>query len=802
MHCKLTRLSLLISGIFMAAGTAAYAQTATTTDVGTVTVQGNSGTAQATGLIQQEESPKARSSVNRDYMDKQSPTGNPYQMINLLPGVNTYDNDGTGLFGGNIRVRGFNSDQLGFTVNGAPVNDSGSFAVYPQEYTDAENLCDIFVTQGSTDTEAPHVGASGGNIGMTTCAPEDKQRVRVSTSVGSNSLWKRYVRFDSGKLFDDRFKFFLSYSKTTADKFKGAGSAEKQHVDFGGNLNLGQGSFINANVLYNNAVSTYYRTVTKAQIAQYGPNYEYGTTPPVHQPGVNGTTQNDTTYGPNVAANIAGNNFYGFNVNPFKNYLATVNGHFQLSPTSSFDVDPYFWYGFGTGPSGIKTLTENNIGTQLGGGVRDINGDGDNRDTVYVYSASRTRTYRPGVTLKFNQQIDNHKLLFGYWYERARHQQTAPFSRVDNNGNVADLWLNNPDLWLRNQDGSFVQNRDTLTISTGKSVFMQDSINLMNDKLNVQVGARYSSIDRNYTNNPSLASASGGLYTVQKSYAELLPSLGIRFQLDQQQSVFFNAAKNFKAPGNFSYNGLLSGGKYVNGVYTGGTVRDVPVDKETTWNYDLGYRYNSDKWTLSGSAFFIDYRNRISSAWNEAFQAKIDTNVGDATSKGLELESGYALTKNLSMYGSLSYIKSKMKDNMRLDAANSLPTSGKEFPDTPNWLSGFSLQYQQDSWYVFGQAKYTGRRYTTLVNDDAIGGYTVFNAGAGATFPSTTWLKKPTIRLNVANLFDKQYLSLNANSSGSLLTNNAYDLPGSKGSPPSFYIGAPRTFTVTLTADF
>ncbi|OWY26635.1 TonB-dependent receptor [Herbaspirillum robiniae] len=797
MQLKHTRLSLLISGIFMAAGTGALAQT---TDVGTVTVQGNAGTPQATGLIQQEESPKARSSVNRDYMEKQSPTGNPYQMINLLPGVNSYDQDGSGLFGGNIRVRGFNSDQLGFTINGAPVNDSGNFAVYPQEYTDAENLCDIFVTQGSTDTEAPHVGATGGNIGMTMCAPEDKQRIRVTNAFGSNNLWKRYVRFDSGKLFDDRFKFFISYSKTTADKFKGAGGAEKQHIDFGSKLDLGQGSFIDADFMYNKAINNNYRSLTKAQIAQFGTGYDFGTRVPVHQPGVNGTAQNDTNYGPNAGINNGNKDlYYAYNINPFENWLATVNGHFQFSPTASVDVSPYFWYGFGTGGNQLQTLTEGNAGNLLGGGVRDINGDGDTRDTVFVYEGSRTRTFRPGITLKYNQQIDNHKLMVGYWYERARHQQTGQFSTVDNNGNISDMWQDNPALWLRNQDGSVVQYRDTMTISTGKSAFLQDSISLMNDKLNVQVGARYSTIDRDFTNNPS--QSAGGFYTLKKSYSELLPSVGVRFQLDQAQSVFANAAKNFKAPGNFSYFGLLSGGSFVNGVYTGGTLRNVPVEKETSWNYDLGYRYNTDKWTFSSSLFYIDYKNRIAQSYDPNTATRIDTNVGDSTSKGMELESGYALSRSLSLYGSLSYIKSKMKDNLRYDASTSLPVSGKEFPDTPNWLSGVALQYQRDGWYVFGQAKYTGRRYTTLVNDDNLGGYTVFNAGAGATFPSTSWLKSPTIRLNVFNLFDKQYLNLSS-SSGSQFTYNANTIGNSAGSAPSLYIGAPRTFTVTLTADF
>ncbi|NCW18769.1 MAG: Plug domain-containing protein, partial [Betaproteobacteria bacterium] len=83
-----------------------------------------------------------------------------FQLIDLLPGVSTFSHDPTGMFGGGLQVRGFNSDQLGFTIDGVPVNDSGNFAVYPQEYTDAENLCQLTVTQGTVDIDSPHVGAT------------------------------------------------------------------------------------------------------------------------------------------------------------------------------------------------------------------------------------------------------------------------------------------------------------------------------------------------------------------------------------------------------------------------------------------------------------------------------------------------------------------------------------------------------------------------------------------------------------------------------------------------------------------
>ncbi|MBX9899739.1 MAG: Plug domain-containing protein [Burkholderiaceae bacterium] len=118
------------------------------------------------GLLVQESVPKARSTVTAEELSKQRASGNAYSALELLPAVNSYSHDATGLFGGGLTLRGFNSDQIGATINGVPVNDSGNFAVFPQEYVDQENTCSVYVTQGSTDVDSPQVGATGGNFGI------------------------------------------------------------------------------------------------------------------------------------------------------------------------------------------------------------------------------------------------------------------------------------------------------------------------------------------------------------------------------------------------------------------------------------------------------------------------------------------------------------------------------------------------------------------------------------------------------------------------------------------------------------
>lgn len=784
-NIKPSQLALLVGALCGAP--ALWAQQSAPTDVGRIAVESLPGGTN-TGLIIQEDTPKARSSVNRAHLETLNPSSNPYQAIEMLPGVNTFSNDATGLFGGGLRVRGANSDQMGFTINGAPVNDSGSFSVFPQEYSDTENLCEVFVTQGSTDTEAPHVGASGGNVGMITCAPEDKFRIRLSQSLGNLNFSKTFLRVDTGKFANDSAKAYISYSKAGADKFKGPGKADKEHIDLGAEYKPNDSFIASTSFLYNKALNNNIRTLTYAQIAASGGQLDNSATPPKHlTPGVGAQIETAPV-----------DNYYEFNVNPFKNYLWTGKVEYKTSKDTSFSAEPYFWYGFGTGGQELTTLVESNAGNKVAGGVRDINGDGDTLDTVMVYRGSLTRTYRPGITLKTNTRIDNHNILAGYWYERARHIQTQPAVMIDNNGNATDRWLENSDAYLKLQNGAAYQGRDQMTVSAGSSLFLQDSIALMQNKLNLQLGVRNSEIKREFNNYSNQGTGQGADYSVNKTYSKLLPSVGARYTLDAQQQVFVNVAQNMKAPGNFSYGSLLTGGTVVNGVLAGATLRNAAVEMETSTNLDLGYRYTNEAWTFSGSVYYIDFKNRIARAYNPVSALSTDFNVGDVTTKGFEVESGYKINPNWSTYGSLSYTSSKMQSNLRTGVTTYEATAGKQMPDTPEWLSGLRLSYNSGSWYGNVDAKFTGKNFSTLVNDETVDANTLVNTTVGYRFANTAFLKKPSIQFNVSNLFDQDYVRINSGS-GSQFTTRAV---GAGGSSPSYYVGAPRFMSITLRTDF
>ena len=692
-----------------------------------------------------EDTPKAISTVTRTEIEQKSALNHVFQQINLRPGVNSYSYDATGLFGGGMRMRGFNSDQVGITIDGVPVNDAGNFAAYPAQFGDTENLQEIIVTQGSANSDSPSMGASGGSLGMTTANPANQARFHFEQTLGSNNAKKSFVRADTGYLLDNRLKSFISYSEASADKWKGAGGADRKHLDFKSVLNLDGGDSLTAGFLWNRIYNNNLRTLTLANINTLGANADFGIGAPQ-----NTLVLPSTINTPALNFNSAGYSNYNLNINPFENYIATLKGSINITPALKLDIEPYYLYGYGTGGNELTTLVASNAANKFAGGIRNINGAPLN--TVMVYSGAVTETQRPGITLRATTQIDTHQLMAGIWYEHSRHRRTQPAVVFNSAGISVDPWLQNPANYLLNQDGTPYQGRNYLTVSTADSFFLQDSISLAQDRLNLVLGLRQSRIKRDFTNYANNGTGNGANYTVAGNYAKTLPSLGARYQLTHEQQVFFNVAENFRAPPDSIYYNLLSGGTFVAGKLTGYTMKSVNVTAETSTNYDLGYRYAGKDLTASATLFFIDFKNRIGTGWDPVNQLNTNYNVGSSTTKGIELESAWRFQPNWSVYGSLTYTKSLMLQNLQT-AATGIPaaTAGKQFPDTPNWMAGAALQYRDGPWSHNLSGKYTGRRYSTLVNDESVSGFTLFNFDAAYHLPKVTLLHNPTVRFNVYN---------------------------------------------------
>ena len=474
-----------------------------------------------------------------------------------------------------------------------------------------------------------------------------------------------------------------------------------------------------------------------------------------------------------------------------------MSGSFKLAENTYLKVQPYLWYGYGTGGNQQRALSETgflNTATGRLGAGRDLNGDGDTLDTVIVANSSVTKTNRPGITAEINRSFDAHQVKVGVWYERAQHRQTGPAVAVDANGNPADIWLR--DGKILRPDGTPFESRDWLTVSPAWQAYFSDSYSFMGDRGLLQAGFRALQVTRKFTNTANEGGSTvnfNSTYSVEKKYNDILPQIGVRFKLDSEQQVFANIGKNFRAPPNFAYAPTNGNVTITNGV----AVLTGDIKAETSITTDLGYRFQSKAITFSATAFNVDFKDRQANSFDASTLKSIYTNAGNARTRGLELELGTVPVSGFSAYGSLTLQKSKVLSDIRTSATAVLPTSGKQFALTPQTIAGLSLQYANGPYYVRLKAKHTGNQFATLMNDEEVPSYMTADFDAGYKFGNFTFVKNTQLRLNVSNLGNTKFRNP---SSGTVL--NATAVGTQTASTVFYYLGAPRFFSMTLSADF
>ena len=732
-------------------------------DVGTIGVQGKATA--GGGYMVQEESIKGRSTITKEALDKQTATGNAIDKLKYTPGLNISSEDATGLSGFRFTMRGLNSDQVGMSVDGMPINDSGNYALYSNLLGDPENIDQIFVTQGSSEADGPHIGSSGGNIGIVTIRPTKETGAFVKQTVGSNATRKTFARLNTGEV--NGLSNWLSASHTEGQMWRGSGAVRADKVEWNSFFDAGNGNTANLILKYHEQDNNSYSQLTKSQFQQNGRKFDpYPATPTV---GSNGKL----------------NSYYALAQNPFQTFTGVLNTQFKLADNLALSVIPYYYWGNGSGVGSSSYAL--NRGSNAGG-VFDLgnlptaaqyNADGSSTTGVY-YRPSRTQTWRPGITTKLNWDLGDHSLQFGYWYERARQSQTQPFIALKSNGKPTDTW---PDgNAVVDANGNTVQGRDRFTVTPAQKVWAQDTW-YINPDWTLVAGLAYMNVKRDGTNNGSLTEQPEKRH---QTYNKLLPNAGLKYQLDERDQLFYSLSRNMRIPQNYV-------------LYDKG-VDSINSKPETSWNHELGWRFTGDDMTVAATLFYMQFKDRQVSS-KDINGDYADINAGSVNNSGLELEWSGLLPQHFNYYTSYTYTKAEQQDDLTVYNAGKailLPTSGKQFANVPKNMLAANIGYDDGRFYGTFGGKYTSKIYGDLTNDEAISGRTVFNAGAGIYLPvDKKVVKDATLRLNVDNLFDKKYLD------GVYTTKtNAASYSGFRDGDPAYIVGLERTVTVSLEANF
>lgn len=579
---------------------------------------------------------------------------------------------------------------------------------------------------------------------------------------------------------------------------------------------------------------------------------------------ITGTADLGGTSNGGTTANCTG--FYRIRINPSDTGNIRASSLFHLTDSLSLTFDPSFQYVLANG-GGITVVSEKDrrlIGNSGATGV-DLNGDGDTLDQVPLYSPNNTNTRRYGATLSLIWTPDDENVIqVAYTLDWGLHRQTGEMSAFDPvNGPIDDFGGLRDDhkYAIKTADGlSDLRQRDrkSYAILNQASLFYEGKY--WNDTVRLDLGVRVPYLERDLnqycylqatggfsqtapgvgfqyctTETPSalasngtvtFAGVSGATFTPPGHetvrYNRVLPNFGVTYQpWGPSNQFYFAYATELSAP---KTDDLYIGG--VTGFGTPGVHYSTfanSVLPETSTSYDLGYRYHGDDVHFGLVLWNSQFRNRIVSTFDPDQGISVDHNIGTVNFSGMDVDAGYDVDENLSLFGTFTYEKSRVVNNLALGNAPASPipssvageftiapdpttgvstlyanTAGKQLVETPEYMSTARAQYSIWGFRIGLQGKFVGSRYATDVNDYKVPSY--FTADADVTYDlgRIGW-DGSSLKFNVQNIFDEKYFSSVGTSKSCFTPISGQTVSGCT-SYPLLSVGFPRTLQITLKA--
>ena len=539
---KKTTLLLCSTAVVLPSMASAQSTGTVETEKDTIVITGTRAQKGVDGIVIQD-STKAKGLITQEYIAKQSPGQTLLSTINYIPGVNFTQNDAYGSSGGNIRIRGFDGNRVSVTFDGVPLNDSGNYAVFANQFLDPELVEQVNVNLGATDVDSPTASAAGGTVNFRSLIPTEKPGVLVDGSLGTFNFRRVFGMINTGVFTPFGTKAWIAGSRNIYDQWRGDGKIDKWQINARVYQPLGSnGDFIslaghynqNRNNNYNNPNQSDLNTLfgntlipktntiptdtvvvgdfSKAQwkaidsIAYLSECLDAGGNPVTRPVGVNGTAQVDpngppasgatnvcfTPDGPFVSQAVT--NHLGVQINPSNTGNVRGQSRFTLLDGLVLTIDPTYQYVLANGGSQGALIKENDDllkqGVAGSPGI-DLNGDGDFLDTVLLGRPSITNTNRWTVISSLVWKPDaTNTIRLAYTYDRAHHRQTGEYSFTDDHFKLTDPFFGRNGTPVITAAGTVLQNRDRTSIALLNQVSGQYIGKFFDNRLRLEVGLR------------------------------------------------------------------------------------------------------------------------------------------------------------------------------------------------------------------------------------------------------------------------------------------------------------------------
>ena len=676
------------------------------------------------------------------------PGTSPLKVMDKLPGVNFTSSDPFGAYEWSTRitVRGFNQNQLGFTLDGIPLGDmsyGNHNGLHISRAAIAENVDYVELAQGAGAASTASTSNLGGTAQFFTRDPSMDYGARVSQMLGSDNAQRTFLSLDSGD--HNGFSTYLSgvYSKT--DKWKGDGP--QQQWQFNGKALFQQDTWS----------LTAYAATSRREETDYG----------------------DLSLESQQRLGWDWDNYQ----NDWQRAVDAANGIYSGGVNS---LDDAYYLGRGLRDDDLASLTLNwdvsdVLSTKLQGYYHRNEGQGHWATPYAPSSASvpismRTTEYdieRTGFMPSLTLNLGMHTVEAGLWSETSVHGLERNFY----------LLSGAPDEIFFYRDPAvrvFSQRFDTDTLQ----YYVTDRIDMMDGQLTADIGFKGSEVEIDAVNR--VGTRAVGSITAKDNF---MPQVGLRYGLSDGIELFGSYTENMSAfrPG--------IGGPFSTTQEGFDAFADT-LEPETSDTFEVGVRLSGDRYKASLAAYRVDFQNRLLSIARCAGIIGCPSsfaNVGDVQSNGLEATLVLNLGEGLEWFNSVAWNQSEYgSDYINGDVL--VPTDGKNVVDAPELLFATELSWTAGPLDATVGAKFTDERYITYLNDSKVDSFWLMDASAGYTFEKLGMLESLRISLNISNLMDEAYFAT--------VGSNGFATSDPDGLNYTLQTGSPRQFFLNFDARF
>ena len=682
----------------------------------------------------------------------------PLKAIEKLPGVNFQSADPFGSYEWSTRivVRGFNQNQMGFTLDGIPLGDmsyGNHNGLHISRAIPSELVSRVALSQGAGALGTASTSNLGGTIEFASADPAELFGARFEVTGGSNETQRGFGVLDTGSIGSAGTRLMLGIVDSTTDKWKGFGQQEQKLYTVKLVQPIGDSGAVTAYFNQSKRAERDYQDMSYDIVRRRGANWDNFA--PNWEAAIRAATSCAASGYSNA---VVCDDAYWDAAGIREDQIAYVGYQFSYSDALQFNVKTYLHTNEGMGLWGTPYVPT------PGGAPLSV------RTTEYDID-------RKGSILGLQWSAGAHTVEAGVWLEQNDFGQARRFYPENNPlGPTQDFtdFLRDPLLtqW-------------EYTFSTRTTQFHIADTYSVNDALKVNFGFKSMKVE----NSASTITGPNKTGTIDASES-FLPQVGVTYDVSDNQEIFGQFARNARA-----FVSANTAGPFSTTAAGFVAIKDV-LQPETSNSLEFGYRFRSTEFEGSLTAYRVGFDDRllaIQQGPGIVGNPSVLANVGGVTTVGLEAALNWRPVENLSLFASAAWNDSTFDDDYFTNG-NRVTVSGKTVPDAPEIMIRGEVAYDDGNFFAKTDFNYVGERYYTFLNQGSVDSYTLINASVGYRVMTLDFLKDLTIQASVTNATDELYIST--------VGSNGFVNSDPSGTTQTLLVGAPAQYFVSVKARF